>query len=842
MPNLSFLTTIPLLAFICYVIILVILYSSRNNKLARFYMYYIIAMVVWSFGSFMMKVDLNHSLFWNRILVLGMISITPLFYHFTLFLTSMTDRKAWRNIGYVLWFFLMIANFSGLIITDAYMLVDKNRFVYELGPLAPVMAIAGVWYSILAFVNVLSKVRSKDLPFRKVKLILFGVCCVVSGGLLNLVPAIGQYPLDIILNTVNAVFIAYSIYRYKFLEITYIVRRGLSYTVYTFIFSGVYVLMIIGSQQLVMRKLGFTGGISTVMVAFFLAMILEPFRSFIQGFIDRIFNREKINHQKILRDYSQVVTHILDLDEFVQALKKVIQHSVEPKSVYLLLKEENDYFSLYQGDKNQDKKIPFHMHHPIIKWFKQGKPYLTVSKMENTPFFTSLWSNEKELFKLLNTELIVPIISRDEVTGLLMLSEKQNGEAYTRDEIELIQLIMNHSAVVVENAKMYDLAKRQAITDGLTKLHNHRYFHETLYEYLNDHSYQTFTLAMIDIDLFKFYNDLYGHSAGDKALLKIADVLKANSRDEDIVVRYGGEEFAIIFPELVEKEAYKAIERIRKAVENAFNSQDDTVSEFITISSGIASYPKDGNKVEELVEKADEALYVAKQTGRNKSVIYVETVEDEEENEEKLNLKEMQERIKSAYLSSIYALAATIDAKDRYTFGHSENVSNLAVLLAEHAGLPDKQLEIIKNAGLLHDVGKIGIPENILTKPDRLTDEEYEIMKSHVDISITIIKHVPNLVEVIPAIMSHHERFDGMGYPRGLRGENIPIEGRCLAIVDSFDAMITDRPYRKALKVEEAINELIKYKGTQFDAKLVDLFVELVETGKLDELTFVNRY
>jgi putative nucleotidyltransferase with HDIG domain len=193
----------------------------------------------------------------------------------------------------------------------------------------------------------------------------------------------------------------------------------------------------------------------------------------------------------------------------------------------------------------------------------------------------------------------------------------------------------------------------------------------------------------------------------------------------------------------------------------------------------------------------------------------------------------MQGSIRSEYFSAIYALAATIDAKDHYTYGHSENVSGYAVALAEAAGFDAEKTDIVKNAGLLHDIGKVGIPESILTKPDKLTEEEYDIMKRHVDISISIIKHVPGLIKVIPAIMGHHERYDGKGYPRGIVGENIPIEPRCLCIVDAFDAMTTDRPYRKALSVDQAVYELRLYSGTQFDPQLVEFFVKLFEEGKI---------
>lgn len=841
MGNFTFLTLIPLISAICYFILLIILLGSRNNKLARSYIYYIIAMIIWSLGSFLMKIDLTQSLFWNKILCVGMISVPALFYHFTLVLTGITNRKQVRNLGYLITVGLLVGNFLGLITTDAYMIND--RFYYEIGPFAPFLAIYSVCYSVLALTNILKKVNANEIPYRRVKWIILGIILMFLGGLLNLIPSIGQYPFDIIINTFNAIFIVYSIYRYKFLEIKYIIKRGLTYSLYTLILSSIYIIAIIGFQQLVIKKIGYDGITPTLIVALILALLFQPFIKYIQDFIDKLFYCETLNHKKTLKDFSQVINYILNLNELSEALIDTINSSIQPKAVYLLLEQENDNFYFYNEMKllNHIKKIQLKSDNPIIKWFKKGETLLTLGKIENSPTFSSLWGEEKQLLLNLKTELLIPIRHREKISGLLILTEKHSSEAYSSDEIDLIHTLVNNAAVVIENAKMYEIAKQQAITDGLTKLYNHRYFHEVLNEIINNNRYEVFSVAMLDIDLFKFYNDLYGHSAGDQALIKISDVLIENTNEKDIVVRYGGEEFAIIFPDIQGQNSYKAIEKIRKAVENNFN-RVGTFSEFITISAGVASYPQDGKTVETILEHADQAMYAAKQSGRNKAILYTKIDEDINKTDEHLNIHELQNSIKSAYLSSIYALAATIDAKDRYTFGHSENVSNLAVLLAESAGFNEKQIAIVKNAGLLHDVGKIGIPETILTKIEKLTDDEYEIMKNHVDISITIIKHVPNLIEVIPAIMCHHERYDGLGYPRGIKGEHIPIEGRCLCIVDAFDAMMTDRPYRKALKIEQVMSELKENKGKQFDPILVDMFISLIEDRQLEELSIDNRY
>ena len=182
-------------------------------------------------------------------------------------------------------------------------------------------------------------------------------------------------------------------------------------------------------------------------------------------------------------------------------------------------------------------------------------------------------------------------------------------------------------------------------------------------------------------------------------------------------------------------------------------------------------------------------------------------------------------------LSMISALTAAIDAKDHYTFQHSKNVAYYAEAIARAIGTSDEYREILKEAALLHDIGKIGIPENILNKEGKLTDEEYDAMKRHVESSVEIIRHLPNMDYVIPAVLGHHERFDGKGYPRRIAGKDIPLAARILCVADSFDAMVSKRCYKPSMSVEFAVGELEKGAGSQFDPELVPLFIEMIGSG-----------
>jgi len=226
---------------------------------------------------------------------------------------------------------------------------------------------------------------------------------------------------------------------------------------------------------------------------------------------------------------------------------------------------------------------------------------------------------------------------------------------------------------------------------------------------------------------------------------------------------------------------------------------------------------------EEIIACADAALYHAKQAGRNRTCLSSDLVKPETP----LIGVELEARPRA--LSIIYALAATVDAKDHYTYGHSRKVSDYSVAIAEALGLPQDRIETIRAAGLLHDIGKVGIPDSILNKRGRLTEKEWEPVKAHPKLGAEILRHVIDLANCLPVIMHHHEHFDGKGYPSGLKGDSIPIEARILAIADAYDAMTSPRPYREQLSPQQAIDELRRHTGTQFDSELVDVFCKMME-------------
>ncbi|NFM43297.1 diguanylate cyclase [Clostridium botulinum] len=371
--------------------------------------------------------------------------------------------------------------------------------------------------------------------------------------------------------------------------------------------------------------------------------------------------------------------------------------------------------------------------------------------------------------------------------------------------------------------------------DGLTDVYNHRFFHDALSKEVIECEEKNEALSMIfiDIDYFKHYNDLYGHQKGDQVLKTIGEILKNNTRKEDIVARYGGEEFAVLLPNTSEQDAINIAEKIRKKIEYTyFESEENQPNGNLTVSMGISVYPYKAKSDMELIKSADDALYRAKFFNKNRVEAYT-SILDELKNdidEEHIDL-----------VTSIKTLISVINAKDRYTYGHVERVVLYSRLLADKLKLSEEDKKNFIYGAYMHDIGKINISREILNKKMPLAKEEWEILKQHPVNGVEIIKPVSSLQNISDLILHHHERYDGKGYPDKLKGDNIPFLARALTVVDSFDAMTSNRPYNRRKTYEEAIEELERCSGTQFDSYIAEKFIEVIIENKdsFDDLSLL---
>jgi diguanylate cyclase (GGDEF)-like protein len=364
--------------------------------------------------------------------------------------------------------------------------------------------------------------------------------------------------------------------------------------------------------------------------------------------------------------------------------------------------------------------------------------------------------------------------------------------------------------------RLYDTAR----TDPLTDLPNRRGFRELLDLELERARRRESRLTVLvgDLDHFKEVNDRSGHHVGDAVLARVARLLEASKRTIDAAARVGGEEFTLILPDTDDKEAFVVAERLRNEVETAFAG--DAIP--VTISFGIATYPQHGHTAGSLLRAGDEALYGAKRHGRNRSVIHAPVL--------RATVHEGNSRDVEGerFISAMLDLAEAVDLRFSGSARHSETVGRYAEMMAMELGLPDSRVTRVRLAGILHDIGKVLIPEAILQKPTALDNEEFSLIKRHPAFGTQILDH-PALADVRSWVGMHHERPDGLGYPGGIVGDELPIEARILAVADAFEAMTSDRSYRDSIGHAAARAELERCAGTQFDERVVAAFLRILE-------------
>lgn len=365
-----------------------------------------------------------------------------------------------------------------------------------------------------------------------------------------------------------------------------------------------------------------------------------------------------------------------------------------------------------------------------------------------------------------------------------------------------------------EQAEALAESKRR---DSLTGLLNHGAAVSLLGEILAkaNADAEAVGIGLVDIDNFRLLNDTYGSEAGDEALSVVARALEAEARPWRALARFGPDEFLAIAPAAVARQLPAAMTRIQDALRATSLRFDDSERLPLTVSAGVTFFPFHAGGVNELLSAATVALGEAKAGGGDRTIIA-----DAWANEPK--------RQQTSF-DVLQALVTAIDNKDRYTKRHSEDVATYALFLASKADVDDALVATLRTAGLLHDIGKIGVPDDILRKPGRLTPYEYEIVKQHVALGDLIVRGLPDIDQVRAGVRHHHERWDGGGYLDGLAGVDIPPIARVLAVCDAFSAMTTTRPYRKALTVEQALDELRAAAGGQLDPALVAAFVDGIE-------------
>ena len=445
--------------------------------------------------------------------------------------------------------------------------------------------------------------------------------------------------------------------------------------------------------------------------------------------------------------------------------------------------------------------------------------------------------------------IILPLKNDNNIVGVFIV-----GDYSIVNHINVYELIASYFGLFYKNNESMRKVFQNTTVDNLTNLYSHRRFQESLSEELQKakRDEQMLSVLIFDINEISIINKEYGHSKGDEVIKHVAEKISQNIRKQDIAGRYGGDEIAVILPGMDTNEAKYIAEYITYVISCTFIDDVGPVK----VSVGVATYPKDSTDQEKLLILTEQGVFVSRNKGYKNGTSTIVSTQDydfwddtalnsfasviaKRHSQIGINFEESlldkfqhENNLTQTHLIEIVtSLASAIDAKDEYTKDHSASVSRYAVALAKAINLPDKDIERIKLGALLHDIGKIGIPENVLRKPTVLTEEEWAVLRQHPTIGADkILKPNPSLHDLIPIVKYHHERWDGGGYPEGLKGKEIPLYARIVAIADSYHALISDRPYRKGLSIDKACKILEEGADKQWDKELVRQFILIAES------------
>jgi len=452
--------------------------------------------------------------------------------------------------------------------------------------------------------------------------------------------------------------------------------------------------------------------------------------------------------------------------------------------------------------------------------------------------------------------LCLPIMYGETLLGVLNI-ESRAENAFAPQDVLILNTLADLLATALHNSFVFQKLQQQSITDGLTGIKTRRYFWEALSAEWKraSRSGRPFSVVLIDLDKFKDVNDTRGHLEGDLVLARVGRLLEQKCRQSNVVARYGGDEFIILMPETTIEQAHVLAERLR-----LWLATDPMLEEHrITGSFGVASFPVHGFAVEDLIRVADAGMYIAKHAGGNQVstsepsrhrtevqrqllASYVEGFLQREHSGPE-HLEELTATLHklcsggadgdtAALRDAVEALAQAAELREPNASGHGEQCGHYAAMIGRGLNLPPEDVVELAFAGRVHDVGKLFIDEAILRKPGPLTEEEYAAIKTHPHLGAEILRTIPGMSRVEEAVVSHHEAFDGSGYPLGLQGESIPLFGRILAVAETYTNMMSERVFASSKTHEQAIAELEKLSGTRFDGMIVRLFARLLKVEK----------
>lgn len=818
--NLIINSSITALAFLLYSGLYVTVTTSKpQTELRRVFRWYLLIMSIWSLTAFLIYVDKPRAEFWFRLMVSSqpgmMVSI------FAFARSNIKVRNKWDTV--VLIFGIIVSGLSlipNLLVSNFHL--ENGIINYDLTPFTYIPAIPGFTLITYSIASLIGSYRRSNDPVQQNRLmyLILGIGVMILGSAINFTP-LGKYPIDIAANGITAIFIVYAILRYQLLDIRVVIRQGMVYSIPTIIIGAAYFLIITFSLTVFELYSGVEIFLLSLAVAVVTALLAEPLRERAQRIIDRLFFREKYDSQVMLQDLSSRAASVLDLYQITNMILTEVTSTLHiPRAAFFLRDEETGVFQITtQIGLEEIGNLTFRRSHPVVLWLSTHDNAVSRQDMEILPQFQSLWRNERQDLEELEAELFSSIKVGSQLVGIFAWGSKRSEQAFSTEDKLTLSTVANQTAVAIENARLFTAEQtRRKEIDTLYHLSHQLVVTddpETVLKSVVQHAVESIQVTYSRILIREENGDYYCRAiypehnlTGPLRLGKIEPIVAEHYYDR--ILRYGTSVVLDINELDWQEEEKQAL--------------------FINHASTLCLCPLKGvdEHIGLLILGEFHSIQVAPFSATELRL--VNAIADY--GASAIHRSMLHEQLEENFLQTVVSLANAIDARDVYTGDHSQRMGDMATRVSQAMKLSEKEVDAVYWAAVLHDIGKIGVPDEILNKPGPLTDEEWTAMKEHPLTGAEIVAPVKYLAPVAPIIRAHHEKHDGSGYPNGLKRNEIPLGSRIVAVVDAYVAIRDKRVYSESHTHEEAIEEIKRCSGTQFDPEVVDVFCRTISGYK----------
>ncbi len=819
-------TLIPLFAIILYAILLAIVSLSKPHTREKIaFRFYLIIMFLWSVTALFVVIGAENQTTWFRLMTASVITVPIGVFYFVQ--VTLSKPRKWAFLVYmVLTLSIPIVIFTPWVVKWAS--VDASGIQYEFNSIG-IGLVAVTAYVVYAFsmTDLLKAFRQSDDPTQRARLqyLMLGLAIIVLASLINWTP-LGKYPIDIAGNVLAALVLAYAVLKHKLLDIDVVIRKSLIYFIPTTIIGATYFFFI----SIVIRVFAnFKGAeilFTSMLVAVLSAIIVQPIRDRAQAWVDKIFFREKYDSNLMLQRVSRSAASFLEINMLANMILDELMSTLHIEKAAFFLKEnpDQDYRLITHRNLGSNTNIRLKPDHPLIMRLNLSNQVITRRDIRLLPDVFSSDDPENDILKGINAELYVPLKVQGNLIGILTVGEKKSEQPYSQDDQETVIALANQTAIAIENARLYKVEQtRRKEMDSLYTLSSELVATDDIHTVLDRVVEHVLESIHVTFARILIRDDEWSYTC--RAIQPVAGL--------DYDLRLGEKDPSILYP-YYEKVLDSKSPVVLEAHKSNLTPEESSALYLEHVHSLCICPLRIG-------ETPIGILVLGERRHANREPFDVDklrlaaSIADQASSA--IQRARLHDQLEESFFQTVIALANAIDARDSYTSDHSKRLIILATCTARKLGCSTDEIKAINWAMRLHDIGKIGIPDEILRKPGKLTDEEWMQIKKHPEIGANILAPVKRLQNVAPIVRAHHERYDGNGYPARLKGDAIPLGARILAIADSYGAITDERVYRKARTHEEAIEEIKRCTGSQFDPLVTEAFLEVVDLyyqGKLD--------